>query len=183
MFNKFKKNIAMIFMLALFLPALAQADSNTDYSTITATMGNKNTVSQDYTMWITSDGVVHYAKDSGIHFPYLTPASTSQTLTAAQSGTTFVLNNAGGTAPNGAIMFLPAATPKLEYTFIVDVNVYIRLKPQAGEIINFSTNVASSKVRNTSAAIGDSIEVFCATTGVWSVKSKTGTWATDNNPA
>lgn len=182
MFIKFKKVFAMLLMLVLFLPALAKADSNTDYSTITATIGNKNTVSQDYTMWVTSDGVVHYAKDSGIHFPYLTPASTSQTLTAAMSGTTFVLNNAGGTAPSGATMQLPPATPKLEFTFITDVNVFFRLKPATGEIINFSSNVANSKVRNTSAAIGDSIEVFCSTTGQWSVKSRSGTWATDNNP-
>lgn len=182
MFIQFKKALALVLMLGFFMPALAKADSNTDFSTITATMGNKNTTSGDYTMWITNDGVVHYAKDSGIRYPYLTPASTSQTLTAAQSGTTFVLNNAGGVAPSGATMQLPAANPKMSYTFITDVAVNFRIKPATGEIINFSTAIANSKLKNTSAAIGDSIQVFCSTAGQWSIRTKVGTWAVDNNP-
>lgn len=182
MFIKFKKAFMLILMLALFLPALAKADSNTDYSITTATLGSQNKVSGDYTMWVTNDGVVHYAKDTGIHFPYLTPASTSQTLTAAQSGTVLVINNANGTYVNGAMFLLPPAIPKLEYTFVIDVAKVFRIQPASGEIINYSTDIANSKVKNTSSAIGDSIEVFCATTGQWSVKSRTGTWATDNNP-
>lgn len=182
MFIKFKKTLALLIMLVLFLPALAKADSNSDYPITTATIGNKNVTSGDYTIWVTNDGVVHYAKDTGIHYPYLSPASTSQTLTAAQSGTVLVINNNGGSAPNGVVVTLPIATPKLEYTIIVDVARFVRLKPQSGDIINFSTDIAGSKVKNTSAAIGDSIEVFCSTAGQWSVKSRTGTWATDNNP-
>ncbi len=176
---KFKKALALLLMLVLFLPALAMASSNSDYNITTGTLGDKNSAG-DYRIWVTNDGVVHYAQDTGIHYPYLTPASTTQTLTAAQSGTTFVFNNAGGTAPSGAKMLLPAATPKLKYTFIVDAAVYIRLVPAAGEIINFSTAVANSRLKNTSAAIADSITVFCATAGQWSIVDKVGTWAVDN---
>lgn len=114
--------------------------------------------------------------------PTIIAASTSQTLTASQSGAVFVLNKNGGSAPNGSILTLPTASPRLDYTFIVDTAVYIRIKPQSGDIINFSTNVAGSAVRNTSAAISDSIELYCIVAGQWSVKNRFGTWATDNNP-
>jgi len=114
--------------------------------------------------------------------PTIIAASTSQTLTASQSGAVFVLNRNGGSAPNGAILTLPTATARLDYTFIVDTAVNIRIKPQAGDIINYATNVAGSKVKNTSATIGDSIELYCIVAGQWSVKNRFGTWATDNNP-
>lgn len=115
-------------------------------------------------------------------YPGVVAASTSQTLTASQTGQVFVLNKLLGVAPNGAIMSLPKASPKLDYTFIIDAAVYIRIKPQSADIINFSSDVAGSKVRNTSAAVGDSIEVFCVVAGQWSIKNRVGTWATDNNP-
>ena len=178
---KIKKAFALILMLALFIPALARASSNGDYNITTATIGDKDAAG-DYRIWVTNDGIEHYAQDTGIHFPYLNPASTDQTLTAAQSGTVLVINNLAGTYVNGATFTLPSAVPKLKYTFVIDVAKIFRLKPASGEIINFSTDIANSKVKNTSSAIGDSITVFCSTAGQWSVTEHFGTWATDNNP-
>lgn len=185
MFIKFKHSIVLLLMLVLFLPAIARADSNNEYSTITGTLGGNNPGSGDYTIWVSSDGVVHYAKDTGILYPYLPTTSTQQTLTAAQTGTTLVINNGAGTyttGASGATFTLPSAIPKLQYSFIIDVAGVFRLKPASGEIINFSTDVANSKIKNTSKAIGDSITIWCSTAGQWSIKDKVGTWATDNNP-
>lgn len=183
MFIKFKKAFALILMLIFALPLLARADNNSDYSITKATMGGINQGSGDYSAWVTNDGtgsIFKFARDTGIHYPYVTPASTSQTLTAYQSGSTFVVNNGGGTATGSPKIQLPTAIQKEDYTIITDVALAIRIVPATGEIINYSSDVANSRVKNTSAAIGDSIELFCATTGQWSIKSKSGTWATDN---
>lgn len=178
MFHKIKI-VLLALVVAVLLPMAAQAQ--TYYTTTTGTLGDKNS-SGDYRVTLTNDGVVHYASDTGITMPYLTPTSTDQTLTAAQTGTTFVFNNGSGTAVSGATYTLPAAVAGLQYTFIGDVAKIFRLKPASGEIINYSTDVANSKVKNTSAAIGDSITVICVTAGQWSIKNRFGTWATDNNP-
>lgn len=123
-----------------------------------------------------------FGEPSRVLFISLSPTSTSQTLTAAQAQSVLVINNGAGVAKGGAIINLPVSVKGMDYTIITDLALTFRLKPASGEIINYSTNTANSKVKNTSAAIGDSIEVFCSTAGKWSVKGRFGTWVTDNNP-
>lgn len=175
-----KLNLALALMVAFgcvsLLPVLGSAQ--TYYSTTTGTLGDQNS-NKDYRITTTQDGVVHFAQDTGVTFPFIT-ASTNQTLTAAQTGTTMVFNNGVGAAKDNTTFTLPSAVVGLSYTVIGDVAHSFRLKPASGEIINYSTDIANSKVKNTSAAAGDSITVFCATIAQWSIKDKSGTWATDN---
>ena len=160
--------------MCLGRPAWAQ----TNYTTSVATFGDQNS-SNNYRMTATNDGVIRFASDTGIIVPYTT-ASTNSTLTAAQTGTTIVFNNGSGTAQSNTTFTLPTSAVGMQYSFIGDITKYFRVKPASGEIINYSTAVANSKLKNSSAAIGDSIIVFCATAGQWSVKAQNGTWAVDN---
>jgi hypothetical protein len=100
--------------------------------------------------------------------------TTNQTLSNAQSGNIIVFN---GTA-NGTQFTLPAATVGLDFTIISDVAKWMYITPQSTDIINITSTVTGKRVSNSgSAAIGDSIEVVCMTSGQWSIKSKIGTWA------
>lgn len=167
------KRILALVILALFISANAFAANKV------ATFGDYNS-SGVYRMTATDDGVITYAQDTGIVDPYLGTATTNATLTAAQSGTTVVLSNGGGAAVNATQYTLPAATVGLNYAFIADVAKYMIVHPNGTDTIDYSTIPAGNGIKNTTAAIGDSIELICVNSGKWSVKNITGTWATSN---
>lgn len=122
-------------------------------------------------------GWVVYAQDTGIYYPYTT-ASTNQTLTAAQTGTTIVFNNGATTAANGTMFILPTAAVGMEFTIIADVAKWFYVDAQSTDTINFSTASAGQRISNVGSGLaGDNITLFCATAGSWSIKSKVGTWS------
>lgn len=173
---KFKNLQAALFLLVSLLlvsPSFAET---------TATFGDQNS-SGTYRMVATNsgtnaaDGLITFAFDTGIKFPYTT-GSTTYTITAAQTGTTIVFNNGGGTASNGTTFLLPTAVVGMQYTIVADVAKWFYLDCQTTDVINFSTATAGQRISNSATAVaGDSITVFCATAGQWSVKSRIGTWA------
>lgn len=127
----------------------------------------------------TGAGYVTYAQDTGIVYPYLTTPTTNFTLTAFQSGSVYILDSAVAGPPAANTTFtLPTATVGLQYTFIADVSTFFRVAPQSTDIIRLSTAVAGNKVRN-SGAVGDSITLFCAVAGFWSISDRIGTWTVD----
>lgn len=180
MFHKLKMFLVIIaFLFVGLLPGAAFAQNL--YPTTTGTFGDQNS-NKDYRIISTTDGVIHVAQDTGVLFPYTT-GSTNQTLTAAQTGTTYVFNNGAGTAQGLTIFTLPTSAVGMQYSFISDIAKSFRIKPQSADIIDYSTAVAGSKVNNGGSALaGDSITLFCATAGKWSIKNKVGTWTVDNNP-
>jgi hypothetical protein len=165
------KRLILIFAFLLYVP-LAWATSGD----LTATFGDKNS-SNVHRIEADNNGVVTFAQDTGIKYPY-TSGSTNQTITAAQTGTTIVFNNGSGVAASGTMFTLPAAVVGMEYTIIADIAKWFYVKPASGEIINFSNLSANQRISNAGSGVaGDSITLFCATAGQWSVKSRIGTWA------
>lgn len=181
MFNKLKYALMVMILvcMAFIMPSISMAQSL--YNTTTSTLGTQNS-NGDYAVTVTQDRVVHFAQDTGTLFAYTT-ASTNQTLTAAQTGTTMVFNNGAGTASGLTAFTLPTAAVGMRFTVIADIAKSFRIKPQSADIINYSTAIAGSKVNNGGSALaGDSIQLFCATAGKWSIATKVGTWTVDNNP-
>lgn len=172
-----------------FLIAFVLALTVNSYATQrTATFGDKN-ASGEYRIRADEDssagsnlGWVRFASDTGIYYPYLATATTNTTLLASQTGTTVVFNNGTGTAANGTQYTLPAATVGMNFTIIGDVAKFFYVKPASGEIINYSTNLANNRISNkTTAAIGDSVSLFCIVAGQWSIKSRIGTWTSEGS--
>ena len=164
----------IILLLAILLSACSQSWASIDG--LVSTLGIKNS-SNVHPIEVDKDGLVVFGATAAMKFPYAT-GSTTYTITAAQTGTTIVFNNGAGTAVSGAIFMLPTAVVGMQYTIVADVAKYFYLDCQTSDIINFSTATAGQRISNSgSAAAGDSITVFCATDGQWSIKNKVGTWA------
>lgn len=154
----------------LFSAGLAQA------APLTATFGDQNS-SKAYRLQADTTGTVTYASDTSVLFPY-SVATTNQTLTVANSGSIIVFNNSASTAANGTMFTLPTAAVGMQFTIISDIAKFMYIKPASTDTINFSTATAGQRLQNiTTAAAGDSISLFCASAGNWSVVDKTGTWA------
>lgn len=171
-------NIKRAFCLLVVALAMAfivpcGAHAQTYYSTTTGTLGDQNS-SKDYRVFTTTDGVVHYASDTGILSPYATVQTTNFTLTAAQTGTTQVIN----ASVSGVQATLPTAAVGMQYTIIADNAKWFYVKPQSTDTIKFASTAAGVRLSNSStAAAGDSITLFCAVANTWSVKNRVGTWA------
>jgi len=176
MFSKFRSSVALLAVVLglLLLPQLSIAQ--TYYSTTTATFGDQNS-SKDNRMFATTDGVIHFASDTGILLPYTT-TSTNQTLTAAQTGTTVIFNTVGGVAQDATKFTLPTAAVGMQFTIVSDIAKWFYVDVQSTDTIKYSTATAGDRISNSAtAAAGDSITLFCATANTWSIKSKVGTWA------
>ncbi len=161
-------SLAVVALLAFSIPSFAAVK--------TATFGDYNS-SNVYRLTADSDGTLTYASDTSILYPYST-ASTNATLTALQSGSIIVFNNGAGAAASGTQFTLPTAAVGMEYTIVADIAKWIYVDAQSTDTINFSTATAGQRINNSStAAKGDSITLFCASAGNWSVVDRIGTWA------
>ena len=165
----------LILLIAVLLSACPQAWAAS--GDLVSTLGDKNS-SNVHRIGVDNNGLVTFAQDTGIKYPY-TSGSTNQTLTAAQTGTTFILNNGAGVAAGSPIFTLPTAAVGMKFSFVTDLAMTFRIDPQSTDTINYASTAAGYRIRNTSAAIGDSISFFCATANTWSIVSKSGTWAID----
>lgn len=168
-----KKILLIVALLAIAISSNAFATQRT------ATFGDKNS-SGLYRMVATNDGLITFQQDTGLTIPYISTATTNTTLTAAQTGTTITLNNGSGAAANGTMYTLPAATVGLNYSFITDVAKSFIVHPNGTDQILYSTIPAGNGIRNSSAAIGDDIELVCIRAGFWSIKNIGGTWVNSN---
>jgi hypothetical protein len=163
-------------ILSLAVIALMVFASPIFAAVTTATFGDYNS-SNAYRLTADSDGVLTFASDTAVKYPYST-ASTNQTLTATQSGSTIIFNNGSGVAQNGTTFLLPTAVVGMQFTIVADVAKWFFVDAQSTDTINFSTATAGQRISNSATAIaGDSITLFCATANKWSVVDHNGTWA------
>lgn len=169
-------------ILSLAVVALLVLCSQGFAAQATATFGDYNS-SNVYRMTADINGVITFAQDTGVLFPYVSTATTNTTLTAAQTGSTIVFNNGSGTAQSGTTYILPTAAVGMQFSFIADVAKWFRIDSVSTDTFQYSTAVAGSALNNSGSALaGDNITIFCATANKWSIKSKVGTWTVDNNP-
>lgn len=137
----------------------------------TATFGDKNSLNV-YRLTATNDGVLTYAQDTGIKYPYTT-ATTTTTLTAVQTGTTLVVTP----IQNNTRVNLPASTVGSIYNVIDSAAFSLAVYPVTGETINFASLTASQGLINsTSPAKGDALTLICTVAGKWDVYEMRNTW-------
>lgn len=173
MFNKLNK-IGSLFVFLFVLILLFSMARIAECASITTALGNKNS-SGEYRFTIDSDGIVTFQTDTAINFPYQS-GTTNDTLTAADSGRTYVIISGGTNAP---IMQLPVAAVGMEFPFVLDITAYsLYVNPNGTDIINYASLSAGDAIYNSSKAKGDSITFFCVVANQWSVKHINGTWAT-----
>jgi len=175
MFKKLNKrglglNVLFVLMLVMF------AFVGTGECTLTATVGDQNS-SGKHRIEVSTDGTngtVTFQNDTAILFPYQS-GTTNDTLTAADSGRTYVTSS--GTV-SAVIINLPAATPGLNFPFITGTTHSLYVNPSGVETINYASLAAGDSIYNSSAAKGDSITLFCVIAGQWEADIHNGTWAT-----
>lgn len=161
--------MAALFSLAVCAPAFA--------ANRTATFGDQNALGE-YRIKADADsstganlGWVTFAQDTGIYFPYTT-ATTNQTLLASQTGTTLVSTSSA----TNARYTLPTATVGMDFNVVAGSAKQLQVTPQTTDTILFSSNTAGQGLVNSTAALGDSIELFCYVANTWAVKNHDGTW-------
>lgn len=107
--------------------------------------------------------------------------TTARTITAAESGTTFVMTPISGT--KAVVTFtLPAAAAGLYYTFIdqdPEANADLWITATAGDTINGGT--AGKSYTCTGDAVKQSVTLVSIDGTSWEVISEVGTWANNNS--
>lgn len=98
-------------------------------------------------------------------------------LTAGDSGA--IVSNAGASA--ASTFPLPAATPGLEFTFLVEAAQEVRIDPDGTETIALpATGVQQAAGKYITAdAIGEGIHIVCVTAGTWDALYHQGTWTVE----
>lgn len=169
MFNKLNKLGLVLIVLSVLILLFA----GPGYCELTATIGDQNS-SGKYRVEVDTDGIVTFQTDTAIKLPYQS-GTTNDTLTAADSGRTYVTSS--GTV-SAVILNLPPATVGLYFPVITGTTHSVYLNPSGTEIINYASLSAGDSIYNSSAAKGDSITLFCAIAGQWEADIHNGTWAT-----
>lgn len=174
-----------LFLLVAMLCLLSSASFA---AVTTATFGDQNS-SGEYRVKADSDGVVTYAADTGILYPYenYTAANTANTVTAAESGK-MIVDTGGGTpgssaaCPGGSKHTLPTAVAGMEFSFSVATKCSITVDVQSADIIEYSISGtpldAGDSIKSTGQA-GDTVTLFSPSAGKWAIKAMKATW-TDN---
>lgn len=153
------------------------------FAATTATFGDQNS-SKDYRMKADTDGVVTFAQDTGIKYPYQEHTSgATNTLAAAESGTT-IQDSVGATH------VLPAAAVGLQFTISagysggsgLPVTATVDTASTSDKIVYSitGTKLAAGDKAVSGGQAGDSLTVMCTSANEWVITSKTGTW-TDGN--
>jgi hypothetical protein len=182
------KKLLVLLIIGLFSAGIVNAQSL--YSTATHTFGKQQS-DKEHLITATSDGVVTFADDAGIKWPYedYTVANTANTLTAAETGKTISdwggATTAGGACGGGGSTHtLPTAAPGMEFTFTAaaQCEVCVDVKDSSDTIaysISGTALAAGDKIVSTSQA-GDSVTLFSTVANIWQVKSMHSAW-TDGN--
>lgn len=161
--------------LGLMLLALPRAEASV--SNMTSQLGVYNSTDTQYGLEVDNNNLFKFAPTtSSIYYPGVIGGTTNQTLTANQSGQTIILNNS---TYDRVIFTLPTAVVGMQYTLVIDVAKNFRVDPQNADIINYSTATAGQRIASTSASKGDSVTLYCAVAGFWSLVDHNGTWVVD----
>lgn len=109
--------------------------------------------------------------------PVVEAHTAGDTLTTAESGSIHTSTGASGTIT----IVLPAAVVGLEYSFYVGAVQELRIDPNGSETISLpSTGAAGAAGKYLVAdAVGETVHLFCAKAGTWSVRGYTGTWTAE----
>lgn len=172
-------------MMLLLVAVLLLGASPVFAANATATFGDQNS-SGVYRVVADTDGVVTFASDTGIKYPYehVTSVAT-ETLTAAQTGIT--ITDYGVRYPNGSAAcskhVLPRAVAGLQYTLVTGSKCFTDFDTvDTSDTILYSiagTDLDAGDSVKSTGQIGDSITVMSTSAGTWVIKSMKGTW-TDN---
>lgn len=129
-----------------------------------------------------------YTTFNGGIYAKVEAATTNDTITAAESGKTFVVSPVSGSP---VTFTLPTAVAGLSFQFIAGTGHatttlrYFELDPQSTDYLIVansgatSTYAAGDKTKS-GGITGDSIMIYCATAGTWIALDTRGTW-TDGN--
>jgi len=188
---KVRKILSLAFIGILMLSSMVYAQS------VTATFGDQNS-SNEYRIKADTDGVVTFASDTGIKYPYeyYNPASppTTNTLTAAETGK-FIMDVGGITLPAtttglgfGSKHVLPRAEVGLAFTLAAGSQCSVTLdvagpNGDPSDVIMYSVSSTGldigDSIKSTGQA-GDSVTVMCPVANKWMIVDMQGTW-TDNS--
>ena len=174
----------LILLALLLCPVLVYAADTT------ATFGDANS-SGEYRMKADVDGVITYASNTGIVYPYerYTTPNTNNTLTAAESGKVIVdtggstgLNMSAGSGCSKHI--LPRAAPGLQFTFVTGAKCRMTIDTvDTSDLIEYSisgTNLdAGDSILSTGQA-GEAVTLFSTVANKWSIKNNGSVAFTDN---
>ncbi len=123
---------------------------------------------------------------SGVRADYEVFPTTGDSLTAIESGKTFIFTETRGTANNSTNtngkFVLPAASLGLDFRFVVASNAYVIVDvlTPATERIIWTEGVVSGDSLISPGATGDYLRLICGDTNTWYVAEMAGTW-TDGN--
>ena len=112
---------------------------------------------------------------------YVTTA-TVRTVTAAESGTTFIVSDLEGISSSTVSFQLPAAAAGLTYTFVdgeASADQDLRITAATGDTINGGT--AGKKYMSGGDTVKESTTLVAIDGTRWEVIKETGTWANDNS--
>ena len=196
------KRILALVILAVLISANAFA------AAVTATLGDQDSA-KNYRVQVDSTGLVTFAQDTSIAWPYENIASgTTVSSTTGNPGTGYQLSSTdssaiitdyggktAGTAGVGKLTgsgtryILPSCSASnlgLYFDINTAIQETITITPfSTADSIAFSISStglnAGQGIKNSGTTqAGDSIEVACTAVGTWTVDDKQGTWATSN---
>ena len=202
------KRILALVLLAVFFSANAFAQYDQAGNRSTATFGDQDS-NKNYRITADSTGLVQFANDTSIAWPYENIGSgTAVTSTAGNPGTGYQLSQSdsgliitdygGKTAGTSGIgkltgqgtrYILPACTSSnlgMYYDINTAVQETITITPFstadsiAYSISSTGLNAGQGIKNNSSEQSGDSFEIMCTSVGTWTVDDHVGTWATSS---
>jgi hypothetical protein len=184
-----KKKLALFLLLVFGFASVASA------TRVNATFGDRNS-SNKYRIQGDTDGVVKFASDTGVVYPYqtVTTLNLARLLVTADSGA--VITDFGGNTPSatvaaqgyGSKFFLPpggdATTLGTKYKISVGFKGSVTLDTyDTSDIILYSITGtvldAGDSIKSTGQA-GDSVTVECTAANTWSIVDMHGIWS-DNS--
>ena len=143
---------------------------------VRSTFGNKDSTNI-YAIEEKSDDIVYFRPSGGYKEPY-EKATTSDTLTAAETGKTVVVSSS-----TPATFTLPTAAVGASFRFISNTNKVFYVDPQSTDTIVWSVSsqpMAAGDKLESPGATGDSVELFCAESGTWNVAAMRGNFVDGN---
>lgn len=113
------------------------------------------------------------------------PYSTYDSLIAQQTGS-YITDMGGQTSPSstgsGGVYILPTASPGLIYYLTVGSNSTITVDTlTTADTILYASGTAGFGIKNSTKASGDSLVIYSAKAGFWSVEDHTGTWVSEGS--
>jgi len=170
-----------VIALILFMLAISSAYAQN----VRSTFGNKDSTNE-YAIVEKSDDIVYFRPTGGIKLPF-EAATTTDTLTASESGRTYIVS------PTNTMTFtLPTAAVGMYFKFMAAVGAgdgdkKIRIDPTSADnfrgVINNTQTIQTFSAGDaliSEGATGDMVEIFCSVAGKWDVIDIRGSWTDDN---